>query len=476
MFLPMTKPFKAVYVNSLDAYIPEIWAQESVQILLENMVISSLIHRDFSDKVASFGDIVHTRKPAEFTAVRKTNADSVTVQDASATNIPVPLDQHLHTTFIIKDGEESKSFKMLRDEYLQPAVWSLAQALDKILLGETHAFYQNAEGFAAGIVSTNVKEMIIETRKRMNINKAHEAGRNLILSPDTEAEALKLDTFTEADKVGDDGSALREASLGRKFQFNIFMAQNTPSTIGGLEGATNPLVDLVGGYPKGTTVVHVDTAGSNLEVGHWIRFDGVSGGVIHLITALGSLSTEDIDVTIDPPLRTAVLDDDSIAFGADALVNLTGGYAAGYAKEIVVDNITGIVPVGTGVKIATAGSPNVLHPDTYSVLQTTETATDTTGITLNKPLAQLVAEDDELFLTPPARHNFAFHRNCLALVSRPLAPAPAGLALSSVANFNNIGIRVTITYDGDLQGVRVTVDLLCGIKVLDTALGAVLAG
>jgi len=64
----------------------------------------------------------------------------------------------------------------------------------------------------------------------------------------------------------------------------------------------------------------------------------------------------------------------------------------------------------------------------------------------------------------------------LALVSRPLAAAPRGLALSSVASMANVGMRVTITYNGEQQGVLVTVDLLCGIKVLDTDLGAVLIG
>ena len=64
----------------------------------------------------------------------------------------------------------------------------------------------------------------------------------------------------------------------------------------------------------------------------------------------------------------------------------------------------------------------------------------------------------------------------MALVSRPLSAAPAGLALSSVASANGIGVRVTITYNGSQQGVLVTVDLLCGLEVLDTALGAVLIG
>ena len=472
MYCLTAKPFKTVYVNSLDAYIPELWAQESVAILTERMLIANLVHTDFSSETAQFGDIVHTRKPAEFTAVRKTNADSVTIQDAEATNIQVPLDQHFHTSFMIKDGEETKSFKQLRDEYLQPAVISIARAMDRVILGESHRFFTNAEGIRGGLTTANIIKYIVETRKRMNVNKAIEEGRNMILTPTTEATALQVSTFHEADKVGDEGTAMREASLGRKFQFNMFMGQNTPSTTGCPVNASEPLIDLTAGYAVGTTTIHVDTAGSALKVGHFIS----SGGVIHQVTALGTLATQDIDVTISPGLRVAVADNDVVVIGGEALVNLSAGYVAGYAKELVVDGITGIIPVGTMLSFATTGTPNVIIGEKYSVIATTETSTDTTGITLNKPLTVAVANNDEIHLGPPAEHNFAFHRNAIALISRPLAAAPSGLALSAIADANGVGIRVTMTYNGAQQGLLVTVDVLCGIQVLDLALGAVLIG
>lgn len=467
------KPFQLVYANSLDAYIPEIWANESVAILVENMVIGNLVHRDFSPLIANFGDIVHTRLPATFTAKRKINTDSVTVQDASATDIQVPLDQHLHTSFMIRDGEESKSFKNLRDEYLAPAVLSIAQAIDRILLGAGHEFYTNAEGIRAGLTTSNLIQYLVQTRMRMNINKAPEVGRNLILTPTTEATALQIATFHEADKVGDAGTALREASLGRKFGFDMYMCQNAPSTTGIPINSNTPKIDLVAGYPVGTTVIHVDTAGSSLKVGHWISI----GGVLHQVTALGTLATQDIDVTINPGLRVAVANDADVTIGGEGVVNLVAGYAIGYNKEIVVDGITGRIPVGSMLTFATAGTPNVINTGgVYSVIAESATGGNTTGLTLNRSLDVAIANDNEIHFAPPAQHNFAFHRNAVALVSRPLAPAPAGLALSATANMGGVGMRVTMTYDGTQQGMLVTVDLLCGIQVLSTDLGALLIG
>jgi len=111
------------------------------------------------------------------------------------------------------------------------------------------------------------------------------------------------------------------------------------------------------------------------------------------------------------------------------------------------------------------------------VISTTETSTNTTGITLDRPLAAAVAEDDFIDLGPSGEYNFAFQRNCLALVVRPLVIVPSGLgAMCAAASFDDISLRVTVSYEGREQGILVTVDLLCGVATLDTNLAAVMVG
>src|SRR5262245_8124150 len=98
----LAAPARAVYDDFPTAFIPQLWANESIAILEESMVIGNLVHRDFENVIASYGDTVNTRRPGEFKAKRKTAADNVTVQQNTATNVPVVLNQHLHTSFIIK--------------------------------------------------------------------------------------------------------------------------------------------------------------------------------------------------------------------------------------------------------------------------------------------------------------------------------------------------------------------------------------
>ncbi len=99
----MYRKFGNYYANDNSAFVPQLWANEGLAILEETMVLGNLVYRDFDNVIAKYGDVVNTRKPRTFTAYRKTDADSVTIQDATSDNIPVPLDQHIHTSFMIKD-------------------------------------------------------------------------------------------------------------------------------------------------------------------------------------------------------------------------------------------------------------------------------------------------------------------------------------------------------------------------------------
>ena len=444
--------------NDLDAYIPEIWAQESLMILEEQMVAANLVHRAFSNDVARFGDTVNTRRPTNFEMKRKTDADDVTDQDAEATNVAVKLNQHNHVSFVIQDGEESKGFLTLREEYLVPAMIAIARGLDQVILGQAYQFLGNIAG-SLGTAAT--KAALTSTRTLLNNNKAPLVGRNLIISPDTEADLLNVGDFVNANTRGDDGSALREANLGRLLGFDTFMCQNTPSVSDGssTEGAQ---VNNVGGYPIGATTITIDTTSEDLTAGSWCT---IVGDMIpqKITAATGSPTTE---ITISPGLKRAVADDAVVTVYTPGAIDNTGGYAEGYAKNLTIDTFTVAPQSGQLISIGAAASkPN------YSAIGTPTT----TSMMLDRPMESTETDSTVIGVGPAGQYNLAFHQNAIALVSRPLAPpAPGTGALSYVASNNGVGVRVTITYDGKAQGHRVTVDMLSGIKVLDTNLGAVM--
>ncbi len=468
------KLFVAVFDNTIDPFIPAFWARESLIVLVENMVAANLVHRDFEPIVANYGDTINTRKPAELAAYRKTNADSVTVQDVTATNVQVVLNQHIHTSFLIKDGEESKSMISLVNEYLRPAVIAMSRFVDRLVLGQYSQFIDNQAGFANGLSTSNARAYLLDLRNKANIQKIPDEGRALILNNNSETTLLNLDLFTQAQQVGDNGTALRKGFLGEKFGFSTFRAYNMatyPVNTPSVTGAVNHSGGYAAGY-AGSIVVNGFT-GDVGAIGAWVVVDG---GVYRIKAE--NFSTNTIGITLHRPLDRAVANSAVVTIITPTTVNFGAGYAAGYAKAITIT--TGSLPaVGQPVTFKTT------VPDTYPYAGTSATSPvytviDTNGttlITLDRPLEIALADTNAVNFGPAGSYNFTFHKNAISLVCRPLALPRQGVgALSAVMNANGLSMRSTITYDGHAQGHLVTLDMLLGVKALDENLGAVLLG
>ena len=446
--------------NDNDSYNPEVWAQESLMILENNMVAANLVYRDFEDELQSYGDIVNTRRPSSFTAKRKTDDDDVTDQAAISTNVPVPLDQFFHTSFVIKDREMSWAFKNLAEVYLVPAAISIAQGLDEVVTLQVYQFLANG----VGKLGTNpTRDTLIELKEKMSNNMCPLAGRRLLLNPNLEGALLAADDgFTDAEKVGDNGTAMREAILGRKMGFDTYMDQNTPSVISAptAQGAIN----YASGYGVGTTSIACNGS-VTVVAGQWITIAG--DNTPQRVVSFTGAGPNTTAMVISPGLRNAVGHTAVISAYDQGEVDCVANYVSGWAKAIVTDGFSPAPVKGQLVSAEDAVA-------SYYGLMTGSTAT---ALYLDRPIDTGWEDNDDLFLGPQGNYGFAFHRNALALVTRPLATPPSQTgARSAIANYNGLSIRVTMTYDGKAQGLRVTLDVLCGVKVLDVNLGAVLFG
>lgn len=71
--------------------------------------------------------------------------------------------------------------------------------------------------------------------------------------------------------------------------------------------------------------------------------------------------------------------------------------------------------------------------------------------------------------------SIAFHKNALALVTRPLLNPGEGLGVqSAVQELDGVGIRVTSSYEMRYKGVVMSFDVLYGVQLLDAAYACVL--
>lgn len=207
--------------NALSAYTPVIWAQMGIAILAETIVIPKLVRRDFSPLVAQAGDTVNTRKPAKMTATDVDATLGVSVQDVSATNVAVTLDQHKNATFKIYDREASRSFENLVDEFMKPATLSLGNAIDKSCL----SLYTDIPTIIDVTSAGNWKTAINTARTRLNKQLAPVEPRYGVVSDDDDGALSNLDNILKANEAGST-AALREGIVGRLKGFNMARSSN----------------------------------------------------------------------------------------------------------------------------------------------------------------------------------------------------------------------------------------------------------
>jgi len=443
--------------NDNTALIAQVWANESLRLLKNTMVLGSIVHRDFENEIKEQGDTVNASRPNDFKAKRKVTGNNIVVQDASVTKVPVVLDQHLHTSFKLGDKEQSLSFKSLVKTHLAPAMNSITQGVDDILAAQVYEFLPNVVGRFGTAAS---RTLMTSINKKFNQNKAPRDGRFLVVGPNSEEQFLNDPALIDANRTGDAGTALREASLGKVLNTWITQAQSTPEIIAdGNEqiGAINN----VAGYAIGDSVLTVDNfVGVDVAVGSWVR---IAGDDRPLRVVARTFGIDTTSITVSPALTSPVNDNAVVIATKVALVNNASGYGVGYEGTLNIDGITAAPQIGQLITHA-------LNSQTYGAFDSPSLVTTE----LTKNLATAVADNDVLGLGPKGNYNFALHGDALALVSRPLAiPAGAVPGSVAVASQDGLSIRVSISYDPNAQGAIVTVDLLMGTAVLDPRLGMV---
>lgn len=464
----------ASFANDNDALIPELWARESIAVLEENMVMGQLVHRDFSMEVADYGDVVNTRKPVDGTVDRKTDADTVSYEDAVLTNVQVPLNQHMYAAFVIKDGERSKSLQDLVQIHLVTRMKAMGNGIDRAIVGRmAHELIgQPSErvGRLGALDASSAYDTVLEARESLNRSLAWTSGRNMVLAPGSETAMLKSELFVRANERGDGGLALEEARLGRIGGFDTFMDQNVN---GVLDNSDRDITETTASaaISKGATgsLTAIDFSGYILTVGEFCVLE--DNGQPTYVTAQTDNASETTEATLNEALKFDVASGSRIvAYGT---CEANGSYSAGHAGYVNVDGFTANKPPVQGQMIAFGTAPR----HTYTIIETRAVSATEVQVLLDRPLEYAIADGDSGFPGPAGDFNVAFHRNAFALVSRPLARPDSSMgARSFVAAYNDIAMRATMQYDIDAQGTKVVIDLLCGTAVLDNSLATLVLG
>lgn len=286
---------------------PQIIAREALMQLRNNTVMGRLVHRDYSNEfVGAKGDVITVRRPATFTAKEFTG--KIEIQDAKESGVDVKMDHLLDTSFAVTSRDMTLSIAEFSEQLLIPAMQSFADKIDSLLLDLAKDIPYTVG--KSGSMPADVGP-IVDAGAVLNKNKVPKARRSLVLDPATEAAFLKLDTFHDADKVGDSGTALREASLGRKFGFDTYMDQNVATYEGGTLTGT-PKVKQT--YEAGVSTIEISasTLTGKVQKGDILEIDGES----YVITADAEAASNAVTVQIAPALKAQITESSKIKYVA----------------------------------------------------------------------------------------------------------------------------------------------------------------
>ena len=95
-------------------------------------------------------------------------------------------------------------------------------------------------------------------------------------------------------------------------------------------------------------------------------------------------------------------------------------------------------------------------------------------LAIDMPLVKTYSEATDVYVVR-APHSLAFHRNAIALVTRPLA-LPLGASKAAIASHNGLGIRVVYDYNSNTKKDTISLDIIYGVKTLDANMAVKLVG
>jgi hypothetical protein len=277
---------------------------------------------------------------------------------------------------------------------------------------------------------------------------------------------LKTDLFVAANQRGDGGAALEAARLGRLYDFELIKGRNIPrGTIYGVDTVTGTITSGLAAGGSGSQACTINSY--EVQPGEFVVVDGNNQPTY---ATAATASTNTTAVTLNEANKYATLSSAGVTVYKNCDVN--GAYDVGWHKEVVVDGWTNAPQVGQFIAFGTGANRR-----TYTIVESYLSGSGEQSLLLDRPLEVALTNNQLAFPGPVGDFNFAFNRNAIALVTRPLAVPPAGAGvITQLASYRDMVLRMQMSYDSVKQATRFNVDVLFGVKQLDSNLGVVMLG
>lgn len=214
--------------NTIDTtqaqyFIPEIWANEALRILRQNIVATPRVSRDSDVGAFSRGDVLHVPYPGTLAASDKSAGTEYTLaQPTGETEVQVTLNKHKAVSVVVEDIVRAQASQDIVARYSEAAAIAIAETIETDLLTE-----MQTASYTSGSYGTDLEAGAIRTGwKTMTDYKCPQDGRSLILSTTDSIGILgdaNLVQFLQ--RTRPEATAEGPQSIGNLYGFDLFPSQ-----------------------------------------------------------------------------------------------------------------------------------------------------------------------------------------------------------------------------------------------------------
>ncbi len=378
--------------------------------LNNNLRFGNCVHRNYENDFKVKYDTVTIRRPVQFLVSEGRSAQGK-IQDIKQRSLNITLDNQ---AFIVWDMNSKDYTLKVGDEYKQWVTQmgaDLANAVDSKIADMYKKLWLNY-----GTEGTTPDAYLDIANVKGILDKSNAPDDDRFLFVDPTASIELADAFHNVFEQTTGKEALIKGYIKKVAGINVIESNNIKRHALATDGSAQTSVTVTTTLDKNSTLSQITMTGldKSLVVGDKFKIAGV--------------------YRVNPQTREAL--GDLMQFTVTEAVTYSGTDVVKFSPTIIMSD--------------DATYPQYQNVDAYPVAAATVT-----------------------FLTAYVA-NMGFHRNCIALVCRPLKVMPGQIA--SVKSFNGLSVRVAFESDTVEDTFICRADILYSVYLLDGNLGCVLLG
>lgn len=315
--------------NTLGNYDPIWYANEALIWLNKALGMAGRVHRGYDATPQQKGSTINITRPTMFTATDVNTSTGGTTASLAPDNVSIVLDTWKEVKYALTDKELTFTKEQIIADHIAPAAYAIADAIDLSLVGlyKYIPWKESITGTPAVADITLARKTLFNNLCPMEQDKLH-----FMVDGAVEMGLLNLAAFATYDGAGEAGAETQlRGTLGRRYGFEFFANQNTPSHTSGTMADTAGALNANAAAGATSIVIKSLTDTQTLKAGDILTITGdaqkyvvtadytiSSATTVNIFPALAKASLEDAVVTVTLPSGTGAAKNQCLAFHRDA--------------------------------------------------------------------------------------------------------------------------------------------------------------